>query len=58
MERKTPAQKGRGVELLAGASIAPITLAAYRAQHLAARFAVPLESAAIVAALVWGSAHG
>jgi len=45
--------------MLAGASSAPITLAAYRAQRLAARFALPIEQAAIVAALAFGGgAHG
>jgi len=57
MEKKTPAVAGRGVEGLAGASTAPIALAAYRAQHLAARFAMPIETAAIVAALAFGGAH-
>lgn len=60
MERKTPAaSSGRGMELLAGASVAPLTLTAYRAQHLASRFALPIETAAILAALAFGgNAHG
>jgi hypothetical protein len=58
MERKTPAaQGGRGMELLAGASVAPITLTTLRAQHIAARYALPIEQAAIVAALAFGGAH-
>jgi len=60
MKPTTPAaQGGRGGDMLAGASSAPITLAAYRAQRLAARFALPIEQAAIVAALAFGGgAHG
>lgn len=58
-ERKTPAANGRGVEMLPGDFRAPFTLAAYRAQSLAARFAIPIETAALVAALAWGGAgHG
>ena len=58
MKRNTPAaQGGRGVELLAGASTAPITLTAYRAQHLAARYGLAVETAATVAALHFGGAH-
>ncbi len=57
MKQKTPAVSGRGMELLAGASSAPITLPAYRAQCLAARYALPIEQAAIVAALAFGGAH-
>jgi len=58
MKSNTPAaQGGRGVELLAGASTPAITLPAYRAQCLAARYALPIEQAAIVAALAFGGAH-
>lgn len=58
MERETPAARsGRGGELLAGASSAPDTLAAYRAQHLARRFSLPEGKAATIAALAFGGAH-
>jgi hypothetical protein len=57
MEWKTPTGRtGRGLEMLAGASDPSITLAAYRAQHLAARFALPIEQAAMIATLAF--AHG
>ena len=59
MAKKTPAVTGRGMETLSGNFQAPITLTSYRAQHLAARFALPIETAAIVAALAFaGGAHG
>lgn len=59
MERKTPAAtNGRGMETLPGNFHAPFTLTAYRAQHLAARFPLPIETAAIMAAFAFGGAHG
>ena len=60
MERKTPAaHSDRGMETLPGNFQAPFTLPSYRAQHLAARFALPPETAAILAALVFaGGTHG
>jgi len=50
MARKTPTVPGRGVELLPGVSSPLITLATYRAQAIAARYRLPLQSAAIIAA--------
>jgi hypothetical protein len=60
MERKTPtALGGRGMEKLAGGSNASFSTMAYRAQIVAARYALPLETAAIIAALAFGgSQHG
>jgi hypothetical protein len=47
------------METLAGNFHAPVTLACLRAQHIAARFALPIESAAMIAALAFaGGAHG
>ena len=58
MERKTPAAcGGRGLEMLAGGFHGPLTLAKYRAQHIASRYALPIETAALVAALALGGAH-
>ena len=58
MERKTPTagESGRGVEMLAGFHC-PHTLAAYRAQLFASRYAIPIETAALVAALALGGVH-
>jgi hypothetical protein len=58
MRKETPAARGdRGVDLLPGASTPSIALAAYRAKHLASRFSLPMETAAIYAAIAFGSAH-
>ena len=57
MEQKTPTANGRGLEKLGGQFQVPFSLAALRAQHLAARYALPLETAAIMAALAFGGAH-
>lgn len=59
MERKTPtAWGGRGMEKLAGGSDVSLSTTAYGAQIVATRFAVPLETAVIIAALAFGGAHG
>ncbi len=58
MERKTPAAcSGRGLEMLAGGFHSPLTLATYRAQLMASRYALPFETAELVAALALGSGH-
>ena len=58
MERKTPtACSGRGLEMLAGGFHGPLTLATYRAQLIASRHALPIETAALVAALALGGSH-
>lgn len=58
MQNKTPAAtNSRGLETLAGNFHAPFTLSGYRAQLIAGRFALPIEHAAIVAALAFGGAH-
>jgi len=57
MARKTPTREGRGVELLAGASSAPITTTAMQAQFIAARFGIPATMAALVAAHAFGGAY-
>lgn len=55
MAKKTPAAtNGSGMETLPGNFQAPLTLSTLRIQHLAARYALPLETAAIVAALAFG----
>ena len=55
MKRMTPAAQGdRGHEML-GCSFSGTT--AYRAQILASRYALSLESAAIIAALAWEQMH-
>ena len=55
MARKTPAAMGgRGAETLVGPSAPILTLATIRAQHVAARYGLPIETAAIVAALAFG----
>ena len=60
MKHKTPAARSsRGLETLAGNLQAPLTVAAYRAQLIAARYAMPLNHAAIVASLAFGGVgHG
>ena len=46
-------------DLLGGWSRRSDTLAAQRAQYLAIRFALPIETAALIAALAFGgAAHG
>lgn len=55
MERKTPAARGdRGHETLPGGFHGSLTTTAYRAQILASRYALPPETAVLVAALAWG----
>ena len=61
MERQTPAAQGdRGMEKLGGQFHDLDTLTTYRAQHIAARYAIPIQSAAIIAAFAFhgGNAHG
>jgi len=59
MAKKTPAVTGRGVEVLTCFSSAQTITATLRIQYLASRYALPLETAAIVAALAFGgAAHG
>jgi hypothetical protein len=60
MERKTPAaMNGRGLETLPGNFHALFSIVAYQAQTLAARFALPISTAAVVAAFAFGEgAHG
>jgi len=61
MERKTPAAANgnRGLEMLAGGFHGPLTLATYRAQLIASRYAIPIQTAAIVAGLYFMEAnHG
>lgn len=59
MNRKTPAAlSGRGCETLPGNFCSSITLAAYRAQLIASRYALPLETAALVATMALGGGHG
>jgi hypothetical protein len=60
MEQKAPAARGdEGRETLGGGFSGSFTTTAYRAQIVAARFAIPLETAAIIAALAFGgSQHG
>ena len=54
MKREPPATNGgRGAERLTGNSFAPFNTATFRAQMIASRFALPLETAAIVAALAF-----
>jgi hypothetical protein len=44
---------------LVGPSVTPSTLALIRAQHVASRFGLPIEHAAIIAALAFGGGpHG
>ncbi|MDR3449307.1 MAG: hypothetical protein P4M15_06115 [Alphaproteobacteria bacterium] len=60
MEMKRPAStNGRAMEKLCGDFHCPFTLLTFRAQHVANRFALPIETAAIIAALAFGgAAHG
>ena len=59
MNNENPTIKGRASRnSCGGISCEPFTRTAYRAQHLVARFALPIETAAIVAALAFaGGAH-
>jgi hypothetical protein len=58
MKKETlTAQGGKGVEKLAGTFHVPNTPTVYQVQHLIARHALTLESAAIIAALAFGGAH-
>ena len=59
MNNENPTIKGRASRnSCGGISCEPFTLTAYRAQHLAARFPLPIETAAIMAAFAFGGAHG
>ncbi len=60
MARKTPAARGdRGMETLPGNFHTSFALTSYRTQATACRYALPIETAAIVAALAFGGArHG
>jgi hypothetical protein len=59
MEKKTPTANGRGMETLAGNFHAHLSLNSYRAQLIASRYALPIETAAIMAAFAFGgAAHG
>ncbi|MBN9146235.1 MAG: hypothetical protein BGP00_06055 [Novosphingobium sp. 63-713] len=58
MKTKTPnLAVGASRNSCGGISCDTFTLSAFRAQHLASRYALPLETAAIVAALAFGGAH-
>ena len=55
---RSPTTRGRASRnSCGGISCEPFTLAAYRAQCLSSRFALPLETAAMMAALAFGGAH-
>ena len=57
MEPKTPtARSGRGLDMLGGIH-GSVTLSTYRAQLFASRYAIPIETAALVAALALEGAH-
>jgi len=57
-QKENPTAKGRASCNLFGDKMPDaLTLSAYRAQHIAVRYAVPLETAAILAALAFGGAH-
>jgi hypothetical protein len=57
-ELNTPVAQGdRGVEKLGGTFHVPNTPTVYQVQHLIARHAMTLESAAIIAALAFGGSH-
>jgi hypothetical protein len=59
MERKAPAAQGdRGHETLPGCFNGSLTTTAYRSQIIAAKYVLPLETAAIIAALAFGGGHG
>ena len=59
MEMKRPAAtNGRAMEKLGGDFHCPFTLSTFRAQLIASRYALPLETAAIVAGLAFGGHHG
>ena len=60
MKSKAPPQGGEASRnCFAGHSCGALSLASYQAQHLASRFALAPETAAIVAALAFGGgAHG
>ena len=56
MKRIAPAAKSdRGHETLPGGFSGPYTTTAYRSQIIAAKYALPLETAAIIAVLAWGA---
>ncbi len=55
MERKTPAARGdRGVEFAGERFHGLDTRTSIQVQHLIARYALPIETAAIIAALAFG----
>ena len=58
--KENPTPKGRAsCDMVSTASHEPYTLTALRLQFLASRFALPIETAAIIAALAFGgAAHG
>ena len=58
MTAKTPTLKGRGMEKLAGHFHALSIQNTFHTQCLASRFALPIETAAIMAAFAFGGAHG
>lgn len=58
MDKKNPATKDGVVDLLAGIR-SPITASSFQVQILMSRHALPLQTAALVAALAFeGTAHG
>ena len=57
METKTPtAGSGRGLDMLGGID-GSVTLPTYRAQLFASRYALPIETATLVAALALGGCN-
>jgi len=59
MKSKTPATAEVSRGLLPSFSPANLSLSTLRAQHVANRYALPAETAAIIAALAFGgTAHG
>jgi len=58
MKSKAPHQGGEASRnSCGGISCDTFTLSAFRAQHLASRYALPFKTAALVAALSFGGAH-
>lgn len=56
MKTNNPTARGGAVEKLAGEFHVPFTLDSYRTQLIASRYALPIETAAIMAALAFGGA--
>ena len=55
---ETPAGKaGASRESLVSTARENLTLTAYRAQRFACRYALPIETAALLAVLVFGAGH-